>query len=61
MSFMFEIVEAYEIQVMFGGADIVGSPVDNIDILHGLVQARYSDLFDETNVLISGHTTQWKI
>ena len=54
VSFMFEIVEAYEIQVLFNGDDIVGSPVSNIDVLHGLVQALYSDLLDETDILIAG-------
>ena len=47
--------------MIFNGAEIKGSPVENIDVLHGLVQARYSDLLDEQNVLVAGATTQWKI
>lgn len=39
----------------------MGSPVLNIDVLHGLVQARYSDLLEEYSPLIAGETTQWKI
>ena len=34
---MFEIVEAYTIAIFFDGTQIVGSPVTNIDVLHGLV------------------------
>ena len=61
VTFMFEIAEAYEINVLFGGSDIKGSPVDNIDVLVGLVQARYSDLLEEVAELTAGQTVQWKI
>lgn len=39
VSYMFEIVEAYQINVLFGGndIDIIQTPVGLIDILHGLV------------------------
>lgn len=35
--------------------------MENIVVLESLVQARYSDLLDETSPLTSGTTYQWKI
>jgi hypothetical protein len=66
---MFEIVQDYTIYVkmldLFTTAPepvaISGSPVYNVVVLESLVQAKYSDLLDESSPLEAGVTYQWKI
>ena len=66
---MFEIVQDYTIYVemldLFTTAPepvaISGSPVYNVVVLESLVQAKYSDLLDESSPLEAGVPYQWKI
>lgn len=61
VSFMFEIVEAYTVSVTLGGTDVVGSPIPNVDVFHGHVQAYYSDLVSSETPITAGLTYVWQI
>ena len=66
---MFEIVQDYSVHVQVldvwqtapEPVSISGSPVQNVVVLASLVQAKYSDLLDESSPLEAGVTYQWKI
>ena len=62
VSFMFETVEAYTIQIKLDWTDqIAGSPVTNVDVFASDVQAIYSSLYEKSAEIVAGVAQVWQI
>jgi len=61
VTFQFAKVQAYTMNVKLGASDILASPVTNVNVFAGNVEAYHSNLVSKQSTFIAGQTQTWNI
>jgi hypothetical protein len=61
VTFQFTKFQAYTLNVNLGANDILASPVTNVNVFAGNVEAYYSNLVSKQSTFTAGQTQTWNI